>query len=122
MAKGMALPIDVNPRGGAQIIEGDDYISSLVATGLSDCSDDNPFNDLGLGLEQVFSLAEHATTAKARYRIDLVFAELESKDLARLESVKFFDSTDGELSVTVAWINLEANERQEFTTSLQRER
>lgn len=118
MAKGLALPVGVNSRGGSRTTEGDDQAKKVIAVALDEDDNDNPFqqND-GLGSSMIFSINDPSVRAKIMNRLVKAFSEFEKLDLYKLvvESVKWQEDVENqELGLKFNWINLETDEVKDF--------
>ena len=92
---GIAIPFTADNRGGVAVIEGDAYISQLIRTLAANSDSENPFLDVGIGIETIFAnLSDGAWRAQARRQIEKVFATLERAQIARLLSVRVVDNED----------------------------
>ena len=126
MAKGMALPVRTNRRGGAFLVEGTPYLDQLIRSGLTPNHSRNPFQAGGgieVGISERIVFAPLAPGAKnlARRGISRFFARLRADDLARLspgsEGLKF-EEGDGELVARVKYVDLEADEENEVRSNM----
>lgn len=126
MPKGMAVPVRSNRRGGAQLIEGTPYTEQVIRVGLQPNTSRNPFQagdgvEVGISERVIFSVNDVSAQAQARSEIVRFFARLREADLARLSSGSegLSMQSDGEtLSVTVRYVDLEADRENEIETNL----
>lgn len=127
MAKGMAIPVRVNRRGGAATIEGTPYVEQTISVGLTPNLSRNPFQagggvELGISERFVFANDTPGTRAGARLQIVRAFARWRAEEIAKLapgnEGLSFEDGNDGELVANVRYVDLEADAEGEVRTNL----
>lgn len=127
MARGIAVPIRTNRRGGATLREGSIYVRQVILTGLRPNHSTNPFQrgggiDVGISERIVFANNTPGTQAAARREIVRFFARARSEEIAKLasgrEGVRFETNESGELTARVKYIELEADREGELTTNL----
>lgn len=111
-ASGLALPFAASGEGGLAVLYGDEYILQLVRTYAADCDSDNPFQDIGIGLEAVFQLSsDGAWKGQIRRKMQQMFKlYLERTNLAVLKDVSFAKTEDGVDTMNVVFISVESNE------------
>jgi len=111
-ASGLALPFAPSGEGGIKVLYGDEYILQLVRTYAADCDSDNPFQDVGIGLEAVFQLSsDGAWKGQVRRKLQQMFKlYLERTNLAVLKSVSFEKGEEGVDTMNVVFISVESNE------------
>ena len=119
MAKGIALPIRVNRRGGFQLSEGDEQADKIVRLALSSLDNDNAFQqDLGLGQAFIFAPRTPAFRSLVLARLDAIFAELEARKLYSLDrtSIRFSrGDVEGEEVLEMKYVNLNTDEELTFS-------
>jgi len=111
-ASGLAMPVAIGGDGGLKLLAGDEYITQLVRTYAADCDSDNPFQDVGIGLEAVFQLSsDGAWKGQVRRKLQQMFKlYLGRTNLAVLKSVSFEKGENGENTMNVVFISVESNE------------
>lgn len=118
MASGLRLPVGVGANGGAAIVSGDAQATKIIWTALSDCDNQNAFQqDLGLGSDLVFDAPESANRGKIIRKLYAIFDEFERDMLYRLErgTIQFeHDPRTQELVLSFQYINLESDDVKEF--------
>lgn len=126
MARGMALPVRTNRRGGAFLVEGTPYLEQTIRSGLTPNHNRNPFQagggiEIGLSERVIFAPLAPGARNLARRGITRFFARLRADDLARLspgsEGLKFSD-VDGELVANVRYVDLEADREDEVQSNM----
>jgi len=122
-ASGLALPFAASGEGGLQVLYGDEYILQLVRTYAADCDSDNPFQDVGIGLEAVFQVSSAAAwKGQVRRKMQAMFRlYLERTNLAVLKSVSFAKTEEGEDTMNVIFISIESNEELAINVPINRE-
>jgi len=111
-ASGLALPFAASGEGGAKVLYGDELILQYVRTYAADCDSDNPFQDLGIGLEAVFQISsDPAWKGQVRRKMRRMFRlYLERTNLATLKSISFDKTEEGVDTMNVVFISIESNE------------
>jgi len=118
-ASGLALPVR-GFRGRIVLSSGDVKVKEDVLLAVSDGESANPWNDdVGI-VAPVFGLDSPATRALTLKRIRERFKKLETEDRAKLSSVDFKKTTEGELEVRVSYVDLETDDELEATSRLSR--
>jgi len=126
MAKGFALPVQVNKRGGARLLEGSPYTRQIIRAGLTPNLSRNPFQagggvEVGISERIIFANLEAGTRGSARRQITRFFVRLRAADIARLapgsDGLKF-DDADGELVANIRYVELEADRERDLTVNL----
>jgi hypothetical protein len=126
MAKGMAVPIRTNRRGGAALREGSTYTKQTIAVGLTPNVSANPFQpgdgvDLGISERFVFALNGPGAQAGARRQIARFFVRARAAEIAKLaagsDGIRF-SVAEGELIARVRYVELEADREGELSTNL----
>lgn len=126
MARGMAVPIRMNGRGGAKLLAGSLYTRQVILTGLTPNTSKNPFQagsgvEVGVSERPVFKVNSSAAKAQARRDIVRFFARIRTDDIAKLapttEGLSFNDA-GAELVATVHYVELESDAPAEVETNL----
>jgi len=119
---GLRAPIRPSHTGGFEVISGDDYIIQLIQMHVADSDSDNPFQDIGFGLNAVFAnLSDQGFMGQARYRTELLFRNLQKANIAKLMELTFADGEqEGESQMTIKFLSLETNTEREVTTTVRR--
>lgn len=126
MAKGMAIPVRTNGRGGAKLIVGSPYARQVVLVGLTPNTSKNPFQagagvEVGISEAPVFQVNDAGAAGRARRGIVRFFARIRADEIARLsngeEGLRFDDSGD-ELVARIRYVELEADREDEIESNL----
>jgi len=113
---GISVPFQGTQTGGLSISSDDEYIRQLIMIALSDCSSDNPFQDIGLGEGHVFQPNTSRTKGQILVRVKKVFDDFELRKLARLNGrPKWLSAVDGEAKLLISYYNLETDKPDELT-------
>jgi hypothetical protein len=121
-ATGLALPFAASGEGGLKLLLGDELILQYVRTYAADCDSDNPFQDVGIGLGAVFQVSsDPAWKGQVRRKMEQMFRlYLERANLARLQSISFTQTTEGETTMDVVFVSLESNEEHALNIPITR--
>lgn len=123
MSQGTQTPWKADSLGRVVLVENDDYIRDIIGIALGSGDSENPFQDIGLGEEIIFSVNDFVTEATVRRRVEDIFRDLETNGLARLVKPNgvTFPGTDveGEMFVVIKFINLETDRVDEVAFRLQ---
>ncbi len=125
MAKGMKLPVQVNKKGGAALIEATPYTDQTVGAALTPNLSKNPFQAGGgveIGISESFIFANNAASAQAtaRRNVTRVFARLRAQEIAKLAAGRDglkFTNDEAELVAEIKYIELEADSERHLSTN-----
>lgn len=125
MAKGFAIPIRSNRRGGAQLIQGTPYTEQSIRVGLTPNLSRNPFQagggvEVGISEKLIFAVNSPAAAARARREIIRFFARLREAEIARLapeDGIRVGPEGE-ELIARVKYVDLEADQEGEVESNL----
>lgn len=118
MAKGLAIPMRANPRGGFATVEGEANDQKIIHTALSDDDNENAFQqDIGLGQFMIFNVMDPGVRARIYQRLEQIFGRFQA--LARYKLLRSSiewteDSVEQELTLQFRYVNLETDEEVEF--------
>jgi hypothetical protein len=117
---GLQTPIQPAQNGGMRTIEGDDYIKLMIENLSTDCSCDNPFLDIGIGLDAVFSnMSDGGWRAQQQRKIENVFKDLQKAQLAKLISTDWRPGPgEAEYMVTIHYLNIETASESSVETTM----
>jgi hypothetical protein len=125
MARGFAVPVRVNRRGGALLIQGTPYTDQIVRTGLTPNLSRNPFLrgdgvDVGVSERTIFKVNSPAAVSAARRDVTRFFRRVRAAGIARLDPEGGIEarSEAEELIVNVRYIDVEADDEREFEGNL----
>lgn len=117
MATGLKIPVGVNKSGGAAVET--DVVKQkkkLLQLAFSVGGDKNPFQTLGIDPNLIFSIKDGFFQSKARSEVERIFDNFsEFVTLAADNPITFEDVTEGEIEMTVKYVDLEVDEVQTFT-------
>jgi len=118
MAKGLAVPVEVNSTGGTRVVDGDAQAEKIIALALSDNDSTNAFQqNIGLGTKMIFDVAKPAVRARVLASIVAIFAAFEREKLFKLVkgSVKWSKGPKtGDQTLEFKYINLESDSVRTF--------
>lgn len=124
MAKGFAVPVRTNKRGGAQLIKGTPYTEQTIRVGLTPNHSRNPFQtgggvEVGISEQIVFSVNASSVLARARREVTRFFARLREAEIARIapEGLKLENAAE-ELVARIKYVDLEADREGEVESNL----
>jgi len=124
MAKGFAVPVRTNKRGGAQLIQGTPYTEQTIRVGLTPNHSRNPFQtgggvEVGISEQITFSVNASSVMARARREVTRFFARLREAEIARIapEGLKLENAAE-ELVARVKYVDLEADREGEVESNL----
>lgn len=127
MAKGLAIPVRTNMKGGAALRSGSPYTKQVILNGLTPNLSSNPFQagggvEVGISEALVFGNNTPGTQAAARRQIVQFFIRARAAEIAKLapskEGVRFSTPESGELEARIKYIELEADKEGELSTNL----
>ena len=118
MATGIASPARENGNGGFLLATKDQHIRELLGVALGEGDSNNPFQDLGLGEEMIFDIADSGTFNAVADRITRIFQRFEEDEFAQLQdredNLSVDEISEGEFEMHVFFINLETGEADEL--------
>lgn len=114
MATGISIPVRFS-QGRCALAFGEDQTKKKLMLAFGDGSSFNPFNsDVGLS-DPTFRLDGSALRAEIRQQVKRHFSRFERDHVARLETLRFDGETgDGEIGMTIVYIDLRADRRDEI--------
>lgn len=114
---GLSAPVRVDGDGGLSVVEGDEYVASIIRMALLPSESSNPFMTDSFTRSAVFNNAsDPLTTGRLTAQVNQVFERLDRENIASLVSIKQLSAEDGQLTVQVIYINKENNRQSEVTT------
>lgn len=116
MPTGLRVPVGVNKSGGANIEKDEtQQTKKMLTLALAEGGDDNPFQDLGLKGDLVFSVRNSGFRGRALKSVERVIAKMSDRlQLAPGEQVNFDVSVDNEVTLSFSYIDLSTNKEEEF--------
>ena len=116
MGQGIDTRFKANGQGGLKQATNNQHIMGLVSTALGPGYSSNPFQDLGLGEDMIFDIADHSNFAAIRDKVEEIFIGFERDELAALQkrsdnlkTVRVQNDSGGEYGLVVYVINLETD-------------
>ena len=111
MSTGISLPVRLDSLGNTVLDTDEIQLEKVIRLGLLGCLNANPFQqDLGLP-PKIFQLP--GVQAVKSYIRDF-FDSLQAEGRAKLDTLSFGDVKDGEVDVTIIYIDLENNQKREL--------
>lgn len=118
MAAGISSPARANGNGGLLIVTKDQHIRSLVGVALGEGDSNNPFQDLGLGEEMIFDIADPGSFNAVADKITRIFQGFEESELAQLQdredNLSVEELSEGEFNMKVFFVNLQTGQADEL--------
>ena len=121
MATGLKIPVGVDKSGGAALeTSPSKQNKKILLLALSEGGDNNPFQRLGIG-NLIFKIKDVATRAQVQREIQRVIGQLSDRIvLIPNEPITFREDVEGELEVSIKYIDIETNKVEEFTPKFTR--
>lgn len=117
MPKGIAVPLQVNLRGGVATSEFDADADKTIRLALSDNDNDNAFQqDIGLGQRFIYDPNSPGFRGFVLQAILSIFADFEKANLFRLVkgSIRWTKDSEGEQKLEFKYVNLESDEVESY--------
>lgn len=116
MATGLKIPVGVDKSGGAAIESSSSKQNKkILLLALSEGGDNNPFQRLGIG-NLIFKIKDVATRAQVQREIEKIIGQLSDRIvLIPNEPITFKEDVEGELEVSIKYIDIETNKVEEFS-------
>lgn len=116
--KGMSVPVGVNKAGGAKLNPKTTHFSQTLALAFSEGDDKNPFQDLGINSDLVFQVNNVNAQAKVRRRVEQIANKFVGQiSLDPIQPIIFSHTKEGELEMTVNYIDLATDTEESFTNT-----
>ena len=117
MAKGWSIPMRANKRGGVQTSVGNRHVRDLLYNALKNADSDNPFQELGLGEDMIFDIADATTFNSITEKVGRIFDDFKDEELAILQEradnlrvVPDETTSGGSWILNVYFVNLETDQ------------
>ena len=118
MAKGLDIPVGVDARGGAHVVDRDLNDRKVIKTAMSDCDSENAYQaDIGLGNFPVFQNDTVEFRSQVLRRIQTIFADFERVHKYKLKrnTIKWVENEgSGELELQFKYFSIESDEEFSF--------
>lgn len=116
MPTGLRVPVGVNKAGGANIeTDETEQTKKMLKLALSEGGDFNPFQDLGLKGDLVFSIRNAAFRGRAQKAIERVIAKFADRmRLAPGAAITFNQDVENEIEMSFEYVDLSTNKVEEF--------
>lgn len=115
---GLRVPLGVNKKGGAALVDGEKQDEKIINIGLSGNDNLNAFQqDPGLGEDMVFDLSDPVVRGKIMIRLRDLFNDFQIQNRYRLlEDTIVWDERpgSGELQLSFKYHNLETDDPRDF--------
>ena len=100
-------------------MDGDDQNNKIIKIALGSDASENAFQgDVAIGQGMIFDLSDRTLRARIRRRVEAIFRDFQAQNRFKLVkgSVKFTeDAEQGELVMTLKYIDLESDLEKELT-------
>lgn len=122
MPTGLRVPVGVNKSGGANIEDDEvEQTKKMLNLALSEGGDDNPFQDLGLKGDLIFSIQNASFRGKALSFVERVIAKFSDRiALAPGEPIQFTQDVENEIEMGFQYVDLSTNKVQDFVKKFAR--
>lgn len=122
LSGGIQVPIQPGQNGGLRMLEGDDYINQLITILSLDGSCENPFSDVGFGLEAIFAnMSDGGWRAQQQRKIEDTFKDLEREKVAKLLRTNWNSGPgEGEYTVVISYFSIETATENDVTVNLKK--
>lgn len=119
MPKGLAIPIGVNSKGGASLVDGDANDTKIIKLALGSDDNQNAFQQgIGVGLDMIFDINDPTTRPAIQGRINRVFEKFEAQRRYKLiDNTLSWEQNESELILNFKYVSLEADEERLFRQS-----
>ena len=117
MPTGLKVPVTVNRSGGAAI-EKDELKNTqkILDLAFSEGDDKNPFQDLGIEDNLIFSIDNPAFRGRVTRAIESILAKFpDAVQLTESEPITFEKVREGELQMSLKYIDLLTGRQETFT-------
>lgn len=126
MAKGLRIPMGVNPSGGAALVEGDANDMKTLKAALGSDDNENAFQQgFGMGDGMIFDIADAGTRNRITRRLVEIFRRFEAQKryILRPETIAWdYDSAEQTTTLSFLYLNVESDEDKTFRQAFSRAR
>jgi hypothetical protein len=121
MPKGLAIPFAVSASGGLATVDSDEQDNKIISLALGSDDNENAFQqNIGLGEDMMFDLADSQLRGKMIGRLRTVFANFQRQKRYKLvESSIVWSDGDGETILEFKYFNIESDEERTFRRTYQ---
>lgn len=122
MPTGLKIPVGVDKSGGAAVETNESaQTKKLLVLALSEGGDENPFQNIGLPADLIFSIKSPALRARSEKMINRILAKFtERVALGPKEPFTFKEDTPGEYELTFQYVDLLTNKVTDFRKGFRR--
>ena len=119
MPTGLAIPVGVTKAGRSALASSDDNDWKILSTSLSDCDNENAFQQsVGIPANVVFDINDPKTRARVMTRLASIFREFVAQNRYKLKRETIKWSSQGEaMLLEFKYLNLESDEEETFSRS-----
>lgn len=116
MPTGLAVPVGVNSRGGAALVNGNENDAKIIKLALADVTNENAFQQgIGPGVDMIFDINDVTSRARIQSRVEAVFRRFEAQQRYKLvDETLSWSSEGGEMTMEFKYVSLEADEERLF--------
>jgi hypothetical protein len=121
--RGLSIPIGTDDEGRLKLVTDDDQqLAKIIMLGLCDCTSGNPYQQLGIPLDNIFDINDRGTRSRVQEYLERFFKRLERQGRARLISVEADDSRNehGEAVLRVRYANIKTRSVREVAFGISR--
>lgn len=118
MPVGLSIPVGVNQKGGARLTSGDENDHKIIMASLGSDDNENAFQqNIGLGEDIVFDIADEAVQATITRRLIEMFRRFQSQQryILRPETIRWeYDSSNQVMYLAFKYVQVESDREQDF--------
>jgi hypothetical protein len=119
--KGLAIPFAVSSSGGLATVDSDAQDNKIISLALASDDNANAFQqNIGLGEDMVFDLADSQLRGKMIGRLRTIFTNFQRQKRYKLvESTVVWSDSDGATTLEFKYFNIESDEERTFRRTYQ---
>lgn len=118
MAKGLRVPVGVDKSGGAALEDDPIHLATILQQALQVGEDDNPFQNLGLNGNIIFSVNDASAQALAKNSVERILRKYSDRVKIDPSNPIRFSRKEGELICEFGYINLDTGEPDTFSGAI----
>lgn len=114
MPRGLAIPVGINAKGGAALVEGNENDDKIIKAALGSDDNENSFQqNLGIGLDAIFDINDPTSRPAIQSKVARVFRQFELQRRYKLvDSTLSWTQSEGETTLSFKYVSLEADEER----------
>jgi len=122
MPTGLRMPVGVSKSGGAAVETNEsNQTTKMLFLAFSEGEDNNPFQNLGIGGDLIFSIRNAAFRGRAQRAVERVIQRFSDRiALSPSQPIRFTQTVENEVEISFEYVDLLTNKVEEFRSKFNR--